>query len=265
MTNALIVQPADIEEVTASGSASGHDPAYVANDYMGVVWKSPAGSSATLTIDLGRDVLCDTAFLFGCDGATEDWTLKVEANTQAQGSNFAAPGWAGDTLPFLAGEEMPVNGRGIAMWRAPASPPPASRYWRFTIAGLAGGQAVVARVALGLDLALERNFSFGAALGVKDLGSVDWSRLGVMLRKRGKKLRTLGVTYKALFKDEVEAAWLPMIETVGNTEMLAVLTDGSENAMRQRRFYFGPCFGDLSAIWQRADGFSAGLNLVSVI
>lgn len=266
MSNALIVPPAAFAAVTASGSASGHDPAYVGNDYMGVVWKSPAGASASLTVDLGSDMACDTAFLFGCDGATGAMTLKVEASTAAQGPGFAPAGWSGAALPFLAGSEMPVNGRGVALWQAPkGAGPVASRYWRFTIGGLAGGQASVARIVLGRDLALERNFGFGAGLGVKDLGSVDWNRLGVMTRKRGRKLRTLGLTYKAIHKDEVEAAWLPMIEAIGNTEMLAILTDPAADAMRQRRFYFGPCFGDLSAIWQRADGFTAGLNLVSVI
>lgn len=265
MSNALIVKPADILAVTASTTASGHDPAHVMNDYMGVVWKSLAGSSVTITVDLGENVLCDTAFLFGCNGATADMTLKVEASTQAQGSGFAPAGWTGGVLPFLAGAEMPVNGRGVALWRAPGSPPPASRYWRFTIAGLAGGQATVARIVLGRDLATERNFGFGPAFGVKDLGSVDWSRLGVLLRKRGKKLRSLGVTYPALHKDEVEAGWLPMIEEIGNTEMLAILTDPAEHVMRQRRFYYGPCLGDLSAIWRTADGWTAGLNVVSVI
>lgn len=266
MSNALIVKPVEFASVTASGSASGHDPAYVGNDHMGVVWQSPGGgASASVTVDLGRDVLCDTAFLFGCDGATGAMTLKVDANTSAHGSSFTSPSWTGSALPFLAGSEMPGNGRGVALWQAPPSPPPAARYWRFTIGGLAGAPAVVARIALGRDLALERNFGFGPAGGVKDLGSVDWSRLGVLLRKRGKKLRTLSVTYKSLYRDEVEAKWLPMIEEIGNTEMLAILTDPAAGAMRQRRFYFGPCFGDMSTIWARADGFSAGLNLVSVI
>ena len=265
MSNALIVKPEAIAGVTASGSEAGYDPAYVGNDYMGVVWKSPAGTSATLTIDLGSDVLCDTAFLVGCDGATDSMTLKVEANTQAHGASFALPQWSGDTLPFLAGEEMPSNGRGLALWQAPASPPPASRYWRFTIGGLAGGQATVARVVLGLDLALERNFSFGALAGVKPTGSVDWSRLGVMLRKRGRNLRTLGVTYQAVHKNEVEAAVLPLIESVGNTELLAILTDAAPHPMRQRRFYIGPSFGDLSAIWRTADAWTVGFSLVSAI
>lgn len=270
MPNALIWTPADIASVTASSTASGHDPAYVANDYMGVVWKSGAGSSATLTVDLGEDVACDTAALFGCDGATSDMTLKVEANTAAHGASFTAPSWAGAELPFLAGDEMPVNGRGVALWKAPAigdgaGPPPPARYWRFTIGGLGGGRAVVARVALGRDLALDHNFGFGAALGVKSLGTVEWSRLGVLQRRPGAKLRTLGLTYKALHKDEAEAKWLPMIEQIGNSDMLAILTDPADHAMRQRRFYYGPCFGDLTAIWARADGFTAGLNLVSLI
>lgn len=264
MTNALIVKPEPIVSASASGTAPGYLPAYVGNDYAGVVWKSPAGASVTLTVDLGANVLCDTAMLFGCDGATGGMTLRVEASTQAQGPGFGPAGWTGVALPFLAGADMPTDGRGVALWQAPASPPPASRYWRFTIAGMAGGQISIGRLVLGRNLGLRRNFSFGALFGVKDTGSVDWSRLGVMLRKRGKTLRTLGVTYQAAHKDEVEAKVLPLLEQIGNTELVAILTDAAPHAMRQRRAYFGPSYGDLSAIWRTADGFTTGFNLVSI-
>ncbi|MCZ4340570.1 hypothetical protein O4H52_03055 [Sphingomonadaceae bacterium G21617-S1] len=266
MSNALIVKPSDIASVTASGTASGYDPAYVGNDHMGVVWKSDVGASKSFTVDLGADVLCDTAMLLGCTGATSGWTLKVDANTAAYGASFTTPQWSGATLPFLAGAEMPVNGRGNALWQAPVSPPPASRYWRFTIAGMGGGgQAVVARLVLGPNLLLERNFSYGAQFGVKDFGSIKFSRRGVMLRQRGSKLRSLNMSLNTVRKNEIEALVLPLLERIGNTEGLAILTDPDAHAMRQRRMYFGPLIGDLLTIMRTADGYSAGLNLLSLI
>ncbi|KKC24849.1 hypothetical protein [Sphingomonas sp. SRS2] len=265
MSNVLILKPEPISSATASGTAPGYDPAYVGNDYMGIVWKSTAGSSATLTVDMGADVLCDTAMLFGCDGATGTMTLKVEASTAALGSGFPGGAWVGATLPFLAGSEMPKNDRGVALWQAPASPPPASRYWRFTIAGLAGGQATIGRVVLGAAVPLARNFSFPAAFGIRDTGSIDLSRLGVLKRARGKKLRTLGLTFQSIHKSEAEAAVLPLIEALGNTDMLAVITDPAEHAMRQRRAYFGFCVGEINAVWRKADAWQSGFNMVSLI
>lgn len=267
MSNALIVKPLDIASVTASGTASGYSASYVANDHMGIVWKSDVGASKTITLDMGADVSADTALLLGCDGATSGWTLKVEANTAAHGSSFASPEWAGSTLPFLAGAEMPVSGRGIALWQAPAGAgPAASRYWRFTIAGMgAGGQATVARIVLGADLGLERNFSYGGGQGVRDLGGVEFSRRAAMLRRTGGKLRTLSITLNSIYQDELEASVLPLLERIGNSEMLAIVLDPAAHAMRQRRCYYGPLTGDLLAIRRTANGYTAGLNMVSLV
>lgn len=268
MSNVLIVKPSDIASVSASSSAAGTDPAYVGNDYMGVVWRSAAGNTAYLTVDAGENIEADTALLFGCDGATSAMTLQLLASTSAQGAGFGPAGWTGAPLPFLAGSEMPVSGRGVALWQAPeAGGPPASRYWRFAIGGLAGGRATVARVVLGKRIRLTRNFAFGSSFGVRDLGSVNFSRLGVMLRKRGAKLRTLGLSFQSIHRDECEAAVLPLIEEIGNTECVAIVTDPAEHAMRQRRAYYGPFFGDYSngLVWRKADQFQAQANVVSLI
>lgn len=268
MSNVLIVKPAEIASVTASSTAPGKDPTYVGNDYMGIVWQSAAGASATLTIDAGANIEADTALLFGCDGATPAMTLQLLASTSAQGAGFAPAGWTGAVGAFLAGAEMPTNGRGVALWQAPATGgPPPSRYWRFAIGGLGGGRATIARVVLGKRVRLTRNFAFGSAFGVRDTGSVDFSRLGVMLRKRGTKLRTLGLSFQSIHRDECEASVKPLLEEIGNTDCVAIVTDPAEDAMRQRRAYYGPLFGDYSngLVWRKADQFQAQVNLVSLI
>jgi hypothetical protein len=264
MANALLLKPLPLIAVTASSTAVGYDPIYVGNDYLGVVWRSLAATSVDLIVDLGSDMLCDTAFLFGCDGATAAMTLQVSASTQAAGAGFSSPTWSGAVLPFLAGSEMPSNGRGVAMWQAPTPAPPAARYWRFRIAGLANGAATVGRLALGKGLVLARNFALGAAFGVKDLGSVDFSRYGALLRKRGAKLRTVGISFSSIYKDEVEASVKPLLEQVGNTEPIALITDPTADSMRQRRAYFGPMVGDIGVTWRKATLFQSQANLVSL-
>jgi hypothetical protein len=265
MANAWIIQPLGILAAGAGSTAAGFDPAYVANDYAGVVWRSAGGTaSVDLLIDLGRDASADTIMLFGCDGATAGMTLQVLASTQAVGSSFAAPSWTGAALPFLAGAQMPVSGRGVALWQAPAGGPPAARYWLLRIGGLANAPATVGRVVIGKRIQLERNFSYGAGFGVRDLGGVDFTRRGVLVRQRGKKLRTVGLSFAHVRKDEVESITKPLIEQVGNTEMIALLTDPVADAQRQNRAYFGPLVGDLGHAWRNAAGFEARVNLVSV-
>ena len=265
MSNALIVKPLPFAAVTASSTAAGYDPAYIGNDFMGVVWKSATGAaSRTITVDMGADVLLDTAVLVGCTGAAAGWTLKVEAATAAQGSGFPAGAWVGDTLPFLAGSAMPVSARGRGLWLAPASPPPASRYWRFTIGGLGTDAATIGRLVLGRRIQLARNFQFGAAFGVRDMSVVDFSIRGVLLRLRGAKLRSIGLTFGSVHKDEVEAIVHPLIEEIGLSEPIALITDPDADAQRQNRIWFGVLVGDLGTVWAKPDGFEWRASLVSL-
>lgn len=265
MSNAVAVLPLPLSAVTASATAAGHDPAHVGNDHMGVVWKSPAGAaSRSLTIDLGSDRAFDTIALLGLTGAQPGWTLTVEAATAAQGSGFPGGSWVGAALPLLAGAAMPSSGRGKALWLAPASPPPPSRYIRLTLGSLANAAATVARVVVGARVALERNFQFGAAFGVRDLGNADFSARGVLLRRRGERLRSVGLTFPHVRRDEAEAKVAPLVEMAGNTDPILIVTDPDPDAQRQNRIYFGLLIGDLGMVWARPGGFEWRANLVAL-
>ena len=267
MSNSIVVKPLPLASVSASSTAAGYDPANIGNDYMGVVWKSATGAaSRTITVDMGANVVIDTVVLLGCTGADANWTLKVEAATSAQGNTFPAGSWVSATLPFLAGSEMPVSGRGRALWLAPASPPPASRYWRVTIGGLGTGAATVGRLVLGRKIQLAENVVYGAAFGVRDLGSLDFSRRGVLLRQRGKRLRTINVSYEAVTRAEVESYIHPLLEELGNTDPLAFILDPDADAQRQNRIWFGVMIGDLGTVWARpgGGGFEWRANIVDL-
>lgn len=264
MASAWLLKPLAITSASASSTALG-DPAYVGNDFAGVVWRSAAGATATLTLDLGADVAVDTAMLFGLAGgfpATASVTVSLA--TAAQGAGFGAGSWTSAAQDLLAGAAMPVSGKGVMVWSAAAGAPALSRYVRFSFAGLAGAAVQVAIAVVGKRIQLERNFSFGAGFGVKDLGSLDFNRRGIMLRQRGAKLRTVALTFSNIRKDEVEATTKPLLEQLGNTELVAVLTDPAADAQRQNRAYLGPLVGDLSHVWRKATAWEAKINLVSV-
>lgn len=266
MSNAIGFKPLAIAAATASATAAGFDPAYVGNDYMGVQWKSPTGAaSRSLVIDLGGDTAFDTIALFGLTGAQPGWTLQVEAATAAQGSGFPGGSWVGTAAGLLAGTAMPTSGRGKSLWLAPsASPPPASRYIRLTFAALSNAAVAVSRVAIGKQFQFARNFEFGAAFGVRDLGSFEFSARGVPLRRRAEKLRSVGISFGNVYRDEVEAIVHPLLEQVGNTEPIVLVTDPDAHAQRQNRMWFGPLVGDLGTVWPRASGFEWRANLVGL-
>jgi hypothetical protein len=264
MANAWVLRPLPIAAASATSTAAGYDPMNVANDYSGVVWKSATGLSfRRITIDLGagNQAAPDTALLFGCTGATSAWTLLVEGSTDSATTTSI---WSSGTIPFLAGETMPTHGRGVGWWES-ATTTANRRYWRFTIAGLGTDAATVGRIVLGNRLTLERNFGFGAGFGLRDLGAVDFSAQGVMLRRRAAKLRTVGLSFAHVREDEVEAKVQPLIELVGSQEPIALVTDPAADAMRQRRCYFGPLTGDLGTVRRNASAYEWRASLVDLI
>jgi hypothetical protein len=265
MTNAWALRPLPIAGVTplyGIGSAPGHEPMHVANDHMGVIWKSGQAQYINFQIDLGSPQEFDAVLFFGCTGSTASWVVDV------WGSNSPDPDTAtslSPTMPFLAGSVMPTHGRGVGYWER-SSAQPAYRYLRVRVITASEADAVaIGRIAIGTKLTLERNFAFGAGFGVRDLGKVNWSHHGVMLRRRGAKLRTVGLTFPAAKKDEVEQKIQPLLELVAGQEPIVLCTDPDTDPQRQNRLYFGHLVGELGTVWARASGFEWRANLVDLV
>lgn len=262
MGNAWIIPPLPIAAATSDSTGMG-EPVYVGNDYAGVVWRS-AAANCELRLDLGSDQALDTLMLFGIVGPRAAATMRARLATAAQG-NFNGAHWAGNPQPLYAGEVMPTLGGGVAIWSAPAGAPAVARYVAITFASATAEPVQVGRAVVGKRIQLERNFGFGSAHGVRDLGTADFSARGVLLRRRGKKLRTLGLTFANIRKDEVEGVTGPLLERLGNTETVALVTDPGADAQRQNRSYFGLLVGDLGQVRRNAVAFEAKINLVSVL
>lgn len=266
MSRAIIVEPLAMPAITASNTAAGYSPANAGLDQLGVIWSSQAGASSRyLQIDMGADVAFDTIALFGLTGANATWLMQIFTATAAQGPSFAGGYWASGGMALLAGSAMPTSGRGKALWQAPAvSPPPPSRYIRIVIDVDAVQPVAIGRVVVGRKIQLHRNFQFGAAFGVRDLGSAEFSARGVLLRRRAEKMRSAGISFPSAHRDEVEAIVHPLLERIGNTECVCMVIDPDTHEQRQNRMYFGPLVGDLGTVWARADGFEARVNIVGL-
>lgn len=263
MANAWVLKPLPIASV-ASSSVSKGDASYVANDFSGVVWASSSATSTALLIDFGGDVAIDTLALFGVV-APANAQMTVQVATSDQGNGFGAGSYYDSpSQAVFAGTNRLSSGTGVALWSAPSDGRPAARYLRIVFALSPAGVIQISRAAAGVRMVLGRNFVFGAAMGVRDLGALDFSRRGVLLRSRGKKLRTMSVTFSNTYKDEVEAAVQPLVEQVGNTEPVVLITDPTADAMRERRCFFGPFVGDLQNTWRTAVAWEWKANVVSL-
>lgn len=263
MANAWLLPPLPIIAATASSTATG-DPAYLGNDFAGVIWKSPAVTSVSIILDLGADLPVDTLMLFGVYAPTAA-TLAVKGATSAQGSGFAGGAFAdGGQIPLFAGANRMASGAGVSLWSAPAGWPAKVRYVQLGFGNATAASFQMARAVVGARIQLDRNFTFGASIGVKDLGSLDFARRGIMKRQRGRKLRTVSLSFSNARKEEVEAAIQPLIEQIGNTEVVALVTDPTADPMRERRCFFGPLVGDLQNVWRNAVAWEWKPNIVSI-
>lgn len=267
MSHAIVMRPLPMTIMSGTNTVAGSDPAYVGNDHMGVVWRarSAASASQSLILDLGADVAADALALIGLTGAGAGWTLQVSAASAAQGP-FGGARHDWPAVPLLAGALATRSGRGRAWWQAPAGGPAAARYWRITITTPAPDMTItVARVVIGQQIQPERNFQFGAAFGVRDTGAIDWSPRGVLLRRRGVKLRSIGLSFAALHQDEVKAHIHPLVERLGVTGPVLLVTDPDPDEDRQNRIYFGPMVGDIGTVWARANaGWQWQANVVDL-
>jgi hypothetical protein len=266
MGKAFVVRPLPIVAASSADTAAGL-PSYVANDYMGVVWTLIAdGVQETITIDLGANRLFDTMMLFGVSftGTGPPGNCAIDAAKDGD------PTFAGAIMshPFAvrAGITDPTSGRLVTLWTHPGTPD-SYRYVRLRFAGFSAAFNLlsIGRVVLGERLQLDRGFAFGAGFGLRDFGQVDFSPQAVLLRRRAPKLRTVGLTFPSVHKDEVEAKVQPLIELAGNQEPIALCTDDAADAMRQRRCYFGPLLGDLGTVWARPNGFEWQARLIDLV
>ncbi len=271
MANATLMRPLQWSAITPSSTASGFSAANLAPwpvPRMGRVWRSDTGSATrSMVIDLGSDQAVDTIALFGIGegnaSPSTSWTWSIDLATAAQGA-FSGSFWAGSSAQLLAGSVLPVSGRGKALWLAPVGAPAAARYVRLNFAALGTSALQVAVVAIGQRFQPQRNYSYGAAFGVRDLGSLDYSPRGVVLRRPGVKLRGMGLTFSAVRRDEVENTLQRLFERVGTTEPVVLVTDTDPNAQRQNRMGIGHLTGNLGTVHRVPGAFQAELNFVAV-
>lgn len=263
--NAWILAPLPIANAVASATAAGFSIVNVANDFAGVVWQSNGEAAPAFYVDLGSDQPVDTAMLFGLYGGVGALnTMTVQVATSAQGPGFLAGAYTDfvvGAVPVLAGANRLAGAKGVALVSRTGTI--SGRYVRFGFSALTGA-IQIGRVVVGQRIVLERNFSFGGAFGIRDFGSLELSNRAVLLRRRAPKRRTVGISFSAARRDEVEATIMPLVEQLGGTDCMALVTDPAPDPMRERRCYFGPLTGELGAIWRNAAAWEWRVNLLSL-
>ena len=261
MANAWIIKPLAMSSISASATNSGFAASNLGNDYAGVVWQTSVNGYRAIDVDLGADTPIDTLMLFGIGNGATNPSVSTYYKTAAGVAGSWIPALVGAAL-YAGSAPLPAGRTGTGLYDLGNGV--TARYVRVELPSNFDGLIQASRLIIGKRIQLERNFSFGAALGVRDLGSLDFSRRGVLIRNEGKKLRTVGLTFSNINKDEVETLTKPLLEEIGNTKMIALVTDPAPHAQRQNRCYFGSLVGDLGHVQRNARGWEAKVNMVSI-
>ena len=266
MANAFLLKPlAPAATSLVGGTLTAGSVDNLFNDYAGVILSGNCNGSSnrlTFSFDLGADTSIDALMIFGVSLFPTNGFLTINYATAAQGNFTGSYGSDGTPVPY-AGSVGMTSGKGVSFW-APAAPVTA-RYIQIVYTAPAPGYVItLSRVVIGKRIQLARNYSNGVQLGVKDLGSLDFSARGALIRRRAAKLRTVGLTFSSIYKDEVEAQTKPLLEQIGNTEMIGLCLDPAVDAQRQNRCYYGPLVGDLSHTRRNAAAWEAKVNQVSI-
>ena len=272
MANALLFRPRSWASVTAGSTASGFSAGnlfHLPVPRMGRVWRSAGNATESLIIDLGANQLVDTIALFGIGAGNSapglGWQYQINLATQAQGGGFGAGAfWSSGWLPFVQGAVLPVSGRAKQLWLAPAGAPTAARYVRLLFQNLGTSPLQIALVTIGQRFQPVRNYSYGAAFGVRDLGQTEFSPRGLPMPRPGTKLRGMGLTFSSLRREEVEDTLQRLLETVGNTEPVVLVSDPDPHPQIMNRMGIGYLTGNLGSIHRAPGAFQSEINFVAV-
>lgn len=112
------------------------------------------------------------------------------------------------------------------------------RWWRIDIAGHTG-DFEASTLVLGKTIEPSRYYNIGFERGIRDLGSLSFSRFGVFDEEDGAIFRTLNFTLAWQTEAEIETSFLPMAEALGSRGVVFVCFDPQAAAYRQSKTYLG--------------------------
>lgn len=261
MANGFLLRSLPFDAAALTSLQAGAPAENVQNDFMGMVARAASpGIAIGIRADLGANPPpIDTFAALGLIGAADTTGAILQG-----GSDPTFASWSVEvTMTPAATERATAAGRhhGLHLFATPQT----WRYWYLRITTSVSLQLEIARLLLGTRVQPGRNFSFGVARGVRDLGEVSFSSRGAVLRRSGRRLRTLDLSWDFLTKAEAEGASLPLLESVGGTGFVLACLDPAADPERSRRLYYGPLAGNSAVTWRAADLWQKRLQMQSVI
>lgn len=232
----LFIKPLDLGAITASAANSGH-PVFALNRHkaIGVTWQADATSGLWARGKFDTTQTVNFAAMVAAN-AQVGTTIQLRlGNTQADVDGSSAPYDSG-ALTFI----NPAIMREDDLYHShlEMASPVAALWWRIDIGGHTGSFEASSLI-LGQSIEPSRFYNYDWQYGVRDLGTMDFTRYGVLDEEPGVIFRTVEFTLGWVSEAEYEASFRPLVENAGKRGIVYVVFDPQPSSYRQARTFMG--------------------------
>lgn len=232
----FFVRPINLGNFVASAAQSGY-PVYHLNRHKaaGLIWQANATGglwargvfNATASIDFCAMILAN---------AQPGTTIRVRLGaTQADVDGSSAP-YDSTPLPFINPSIVRDDGLYHSHLELPSVQ--TATWWRIDIGGHSGAFQASSLI-FGAKIEPTHFYNFDWEYGIRDLGSIDFTRNGVVDEAEGAIWRTIDFTLGWQSEAEFEASFRPMAEALGKRGVVYLCFDPEPTTYRQARTYLG--------------------------
>lgn len=202
---------------------------------IGLTWKSSGNTNLWVRGDLATAKPIDFMAVVSANALVGTLVRLRLGDTQAEVDGVAAP-YDSTALNFISPSITRPDGLYLSHLELPSLQ--TKRWWRIDITGHTGDFEASILV-LGQTITPSRFYNLDFERGIRDLGSLDFSRFGVFDEEDGSIFRTLDFSLGWLTEAEFETSFRPMTEALGSRGIVYLCFDPDPTTYRQAKTYLG--------------------------
>lgn len=232
----FFVRPLDLGSFVASAADAGY-PVYHLNRHKasGLTWRANADGGLWARGVFPAQASIDFCALISAN-AQPGTTIRLRlGDSQADVDGASAP-YDSTSLGFINPAITRQDGLYHSHLELPVAQ--AATWWRIDIGGHTGAFQASSLI-LGAKIEPSHFYNFDWEYGVRDLGSIDFTRFGVVDEQDGAVWRTIDFTLAWQSEAEFEASFRPMAEALGKRGVIYLCFDPEPTIYRQARTYLG--------------------------
>lgn len=232
----IFVVPLDLGTIVSGNVRSGYSVLHLnRHKAIGLVWRTEGASNVWARGWLSADQSIDVCAIVAANALPGTQIRLRLGASQGDVDGGSAPYDSG-AVDFIS----PVIARDDGLYHShlELSAPQTARWWRIDITGHTG-DFQASNLVLGLKSETDRFYNYDFAMGVEDLGSIDFGRYGVLDEQEGAIFRTIDFTLgwetEATFQSKIR----PMLEKLGKRGVVWFCFDPEPGIYRQAKTYMG--------------------------